>query len=198
MMENEKHKIAGLILAGGEGRRVGGKDKGLLPFRGYPLIYQTIQKFKSQLDWLAISANRNLEQYQDFKLPIFQDVDPWKHLGPLAGIASVSQFIPQNMDMMFVVPCDTPLLPYDLLDHLKLAMLRNSECQIAYAATENSIHPSIFLCKTEINSELPEHLASGKQSLKSWIFRHKNIKVYFPDEMNFTNMNYLETLAGYQ
>ena len=68
-------KIAGLILSGGEGRRMGGVDKGLQHFQNQPLVQHVIERLSPQVDALWISANRNMSTYADFGHPVFSDAE---------------------------------------------------------------------------------------------------------------------------
>ena len=59
-------KVTGIVLAGGQGRRMGGIDKGLQPFRGKPMALWTIERLAPQVDELIVNANRNAEAYARF------------------------------------------------------------------------------------------------------------------------------------
>ena len=63
-MTGGKEKITGILLAGGQGRRMGGVDKGLQLLRGKPMAQHVIERFAPQVDELLINANQNIEQYQ--------------------------------------------------------------------------------------------------------------------------------------
>lgn len=190
-------KIGGLILAGGQGQRVNNQNKGLLLLKGKPLIEYVIKNLSNYVDYLAISANKQLAKYQSYHLPIFADTAEFKEMGPLAGIISASRYFPKELDAIQVVPCDTPFLPRDLVPKLAKALFADNKIQLAYAATQQCIHPSIFLFRPAINEHLAAHLNAGKRSLKSWIYSHQYREVLFTDEKAFTNINHLSTLAHF-
>ena len=96
-----------LILAGGAGRRVDGQDKGLLLWRGKPLVEHVVARLKPQVDNLYISCNRNFEQYRRWADVLIADKRD-NYQGPLAGIEAASSRI--TSDYLIVVACDTPLL----------------------------------------------------------------------------------------
>lgn len=194
---NDKN-IAAFILAGGEGRRVGRQNKGLLSLNSHPLVNHVIQRIQPHVKNILISANNHIETYQSFGFPVYQDLPQWKGKGPLAGIVSLYSFIPAHTDYILVVPCDTPFLPANLVSSLYHALISNPDLLIAYAATPKQIHPSILLCKPCTNDYLANHLNHQHYSLKSWISAHPNIKVNFHDEHEFTNINDLDTLTRYQ
>ena len=57
--------ITAAILAGGEGRRIGGEDKGLLQLAGRPLIAHVIAALRGQANTIVICANRNADRYAE-------------------------------------------------------------------------------------------------------------------------------------
>ena len=59
-------KITGVVLAGGQGRRMGGVDKGLQSLRGRPMVTWVLERFAPQVDEVLINANQNLEEYAAF------------------------------------------------------------------------------------------------------------------------------------
>lgn len=191
-------KITALILAGGEGRRVDRQNKGLIPFRGIPLIRHVINRIHPTVQTILISANHNITEYETFGFPVYEDLPEWAGQGPLAGIISLFPHVPPDSDYILTVPCDTPFLPANLVSSLTNAFCPDPNLQIAYAATPEKIHPSIFISKPYINKQLASHLQQKNRSLRSWIFRHANLKVEFPDEHAFTNMNDFQTITNNQ
>lgn len=190
--------VVGLILAGGEGRRVGRQNKGLLTLQNKPLIQHVFERLKPQVDTVLISANQDIKVYEQFTPHVITDELSCQGKGPLSGILSATPWCLHKAELLQVVPCDTPFIPNHLVATLKSALLSDSSYEVAYAATANYEHPSIFLCRTSINRSLADHLAEGKYSLKSWIFKHNAIKVLFTDEHDFININHLGTLQAYQ
>ncbi|CAI3939273.1 Molybdopterin-guanine dinucleotide biosynthesis protein A (MobA) (PDB:1E5K) (PUBMED:32239579) [Commensalibacter communis] len=197
-MIKQKPIITGVILAGGEGRRMGRKNKGLIPLNDRPLIQHVIKRLHPQLDHILISANEDIATYQELGFPVISDHADFKNKGPLAGILSTTAFIPRSTDAVLIVPCDTPFLPIHLVSLLVNNLYTQTEYEIAYAATTSQIHPSIFLYKPTINNQLAAHLNQQQYSLKSWIFKHNAVKTIFEDEHAFTNMNDMETLRQNQ
>jgi len=191
-----KPELGGIILSGGEGRRFGGRNKGLIELHGRPFIQHILEKLQPHLDMILISANRDMERYRSFGYPVCPDQDEWQGLGPLAGLASCFSLLPDHLDAVLVVPCDTPLLPDDLIPALAEKLFEKPENQIAYAVSEESIHPSIFLARFALFADLPGHLAEGKRSLKSWIFRYETVAFFFEDANAFTNINDDTILKG--
>lgn len=110
-----KNEITGLILAGGEGRRVGGFDKGLLEFEGVSLIERQLQWLKPQVETVLISANRNLPVYQDFGYSVLPDNTNTPQ-GPLQGVLNALSVCKTRY--LFVHPIDVPNLPSDTLQQM--------------------------------------------------------------------------------
>jgi molybdopterin-guanine dinucleotide biosynthesis protein A len=109
--------ITTAILAGGEGRRVGAQDKGLLPLAGRPLIAHVVDALRGQAGFIIICANRNADRYAQFA-PVIADAQGGFH-GPLAGIAvALAQC---RTPWLLTVPVDAPEPPRDLATRLFMA-----------------------------------------------------------------------------
>jgi molybdopterin-guanine dinucleotide biosynthesis protein A len=96
----EISSITGLILAGGRASRMHNVDKGLQRLNGKPLVEHVIERVKPQVSALAINANRNLEDYQQYGLPVWPDadlpksIDTYAFKGPLAGLETGAVKLP--------------------------------------------------------------------------------------------------------
>ncbi|OWL91377.1 molybdenum cofactor guanylyltransferase MobA [Halopseudomonas aestusnigri] len=108
-------RISALLLAGGQGRRVGGADKGLLAYRGGPVSAHLSALLRSVADELLISCNRNAEQYRQWADRLVTDSST-DYPGPLAGI--LSGLREAHGDQLLVLPCDMPLIDQALLEQL--------------------------------------------------------------------------------
>ena len=178
--------VTGLILAGGEGRRVGGADKGLLDYRGKPLVAHVIERFAPQVDALIISANRNLEDYLDFGYPVVTDASE-ERLGPLAGIAAGLRAC--ETPWLAVCPCDCPQLPLDLVARLQAGAGRSP---LAMAASPGGLHPTFLLCRRALLAGLEATLSQGTRKLRDWCRAQAAVEVPFPADAAFRNLNNLE------
>lgn len=101
-----------LLLAGGRGRRMGGRDKGLLPWRGQPLIAWLHAVVRPLTDDLIVSCNRNQRQYAAYADRLVGDAEA-DFPGPLAGIRSALAVA--RHPWLMILPCDAPLIDRDLL-----------------------------------------------------------------------------------
>ncbi len=105
-----------LLLAGGQGQRMGGRDKGLIEWRGEPLIQHMQRLIRPLTDDLIISCNRNLEQYGHYADQLVHD-DAAGFPGPYAGIRA--GLAVARHELLVVLPCDTPLLDAALIQGLR-------------------------------------------------------------------------------
>lgn len=178
-------EVTGLILAGGQGRRMGGRDKGLQPLRGKPLIAWTIERLAPQVHTLLINANRNAETYQAFGYPVVRDLTD-DFCGPLAGLqAGLSAC---KTPLLASVPCDCPFLPDDLLARMNQA-LASSSADIAVARTPARTHPVFSLMRREVRDGLAAFLDAGGRKVDAWHTTLKTVIVPFDDEHAFANIN---------
>jgi molybdenum cofactor guanylyltransferase len=107
-------QITAAILAGGEGKRLGGRDKGLEPLTGKPLIARVTEALQLQAGNLLICINRNNAQYATFGVICTDGASPFR--GPLAGIASAAAA--STAPWLLTVPVDCPSPPRDLARRL--------------------------------------------------------------------------------
>ena len=97
--------ITGIILAGGQARRMGGQDKGLIQLAQKPMIEYVLNAIKPQVDEIIINANRNQVVYEKYGYPVVADQIEG-YCGPLAGMASGLQTA--ETPFVVTVPCDSP------------------------------------------------------------------------------------------
>jgi molybdopterin-guanine dinucleotide biosynthesis protein A len=190
--------ITGLILAGGRGMRMGGVDKGLQTLQGKPMIAHVIQILQPQVDRIMINANQNHERYREFNFPVWSD-EKNDYAGPLAGMQA--GLIHCETAYMLTVPCDTPMLPTDLVTQLATA-LEKSTADIAVANTKQhdliQRQPVFCLMKKTVLTDLTTALERGVRKVDLWLAEKKLVDVVFDDEAAFANINTLEELNHIQ
>ena len=185
-------KITGLILAGGLGRRMGGVDKGLVPFQGKPLVAHVIERLKPQADELLVNANREIATYETFGYPVIPDAIGG-FAGPLAGLHT--GMAAAAHELVATVPCDSPFLPTDLITRL-LAALQQQEADLAVAKTGNQPHPVFCLCRRALLPNLTQFLENGGRKIDAWYAGVKTVEVAFDDEEQaFANINTPQELS---
>jgi molybdopterin-guanine dinucleotide biosynthesis protein A len=184
--------LTGLILAGGKARRMGGVDKGLVPFLGQPMIAHVIKRLAPQVDNILINANREIASYQPFKLSIVSD-EIGDFFGPLAGLHAGLKAA--KTDFVLCVPCDSPLLASDLASQLMQALISH-HADIAVAKTGAQTHPVFCLCKTSLSDNLAEYLIGGGRKVDEWQKSQAYVEVDFSQQTSaFANINTPEELA---
>lgn len=187
----ERPGVTGLVLAGGLGRRMGGVDKGLRPFRGKPMVAWALQRLRPQVDALLINANQNLEAYAAFGHPVLPDRVPG-FAGPLAGLHT--GLLAAQTPLVVTVPCDSPFLPADLVERL-LAPLLECGAELAVARTGDQPHPVFSLVRRDVLDNLARFLESGGRKIDAWYAALKVVEVAFDDEADaFANINTLHEL----
>jgi len=185
-------RITGVLLAGGQGRRMGGVDKGLMELRGRPMAQWVIERLAPQVDELLINANQNAERYARFGHEVFPD-EIGGFAGPLAGLhAALAR---ARHPLVVTAPCDSPFLPEDLVARLR-AGLEAAGADLAVAKTFDQAHPVFCLCRREVLPHLTAFLESGGRKIDRWYETLKVVEVAFDDEEEaFRNINTREELG---
>lgn len=184
-------KVSGIVLAGGLGRRMGGVNKGLLPFRGKPLVAHVLERFTPQVDELLINANSDLDTYEQFGYPVIPDAVTG-FAGPLAGLQRGMDAAQHSL--IATVPCDSPFLPADLVSRLSVA-LHQHNAELAVARTGDQPHPVFCLCQRTLLPGLTAFLQNGGRKIDSWYAALHYIEVAFDDTPEaFANINTPEEL----
>ncbi len=179
-------EITAVILAGGQGRRMGGEDKGLLEFNGQPLIALLIEQLERQAVDIAINANRNQARYQEFGYPVVSD-ELTGYQGPLAGIASAMAAVAS--EYILTLPCDGPLLVDDYVARFVVAEAQ-SAAPIQVAFDGERLQPVHALIRTDLRPDLEEFLATGERKIDRWYALHDFAEVDFSDCAGmFRNIN---------
>jgi molybdopterin-guanine dinucleotide biosynthesis protein A len=200
-------KTIGLILAGGQSRRMGGVDKGLVLLHDKPLLEYIIDRFSPQVGQLYISANRNMEKYQAYGYPVIND-SRTGFTGPLAGILSALQYLEHaEADLatdLLITPVDTPRLPMDLCRRMYQAKKGTPDAnQHIYAAHDGIRLQPLFLMLPlpgldtliRYRESLENYLDAGHHKVVQWLEDQNCIQADFSDELeSFVNINSTDDL----
>jgi molybdopterin-guanine dinucleotide biosynthesis protein A len=186
--------VTGIILAGGQGRRMGGVDKGLKPLQGRPMVAWALERFAPQVDEVLINANQNLDQYGALGCRVIPD-QIGGFAGPLAGLHR--GLAEASHPLVATVPCDSPFLPADLVARLREALEQHA-ADLAVARTFDQPHPVFCLCRRELLPHLEQFLRAGGRKIDAWYASLKVVEVQFDDEAEaFSNINTPEELASF-
>ena len=188
-----RQDITALVLAGGKSRRMGGKDKGLLPFAEGTLIGHVIEAIRPQVGTILISANRNLDQYQRLGLPVIADpLDGFQ--GPLAGFLGGLEKM--QTEYLLTLPCDGPFVAVDLAQRLAVG-LAAADAEIAVAHDGQRLQPVYALLHRGVVSDLRVALEQGERKIDRWYPRNRWVTVDFSDvPAQFSNINTPEDYAS--
>ena len=185
------HGVTGIVLAGGQGRRMGGVDKGLQPLRGRPLVEWAIARLAPQVDEILLNANQNAEAYARLGHRVVPDA-LGGFAGPLAGLHAGLQAASQPLAV--TVPCDSPFLPLDLVARLKQELSQN---EIAVAKTGDQPHPVFALVRKSVLPHLERFLEGGGRKIDAWYATLSVVEVSFDDQPDaFRNINTLDELSA--
>lgn len=184
-------QITAVILAGGRGSRMGGVDKGLVDYQGQPMIEHILARITPQVDHVMINANRHIEHYQTYGVPVITDEND-QFDGPLAGMQAALHHA--ATDWVLSVPCDSPLLPLDLASRLSQAVqglqaMSGPQAMLAIARSASGTHPVFCLMPRSVSADLDAYLQTGQRRVGGWQALHPHVFVSFEDEQAFTNIN---------
>ena len=173
--------IVGLLLAGGQSRRMGGGDKTLRPLGGQLLLERVIERVRPQVAALLLNANGDPSRFAKFGLPVVADSIP-DYAGPLAGIlAGLDWAAAHRPDCPLVasVPTDAPFLPADLVSRL-LEGMESAEAELVCAESAGQPHPVVGLWPVRLRDDLRRALAEeGLRKVDRWTARYRFATVRF-------------------
>jgi molybdopterin-guanine dinucleotide biosynthesis protein A len=185
--------VTAILLAGGEGRRMGGQDKGLTKLKGKPLVQWVLTRIQHQVGEILISANRHIDEYAALGYPVIKDKTEG-FVGPLAGIAR--GLLDAKNELVLSVPCDTPFLPDDLVSRLTLA-LNTGTHDIAVPRVAGRSQNVISLMRRHVGANLAIFLSQGGRKVQDWQAGLNTAFADFSDEAAyFVNINSPEQLAA--
>ncbi|MGK0273027.1 MAG: molybdenum cofactor guanylyltransferase [Cocleimonas sp.] len=184
-MKINKSQITAVILAGGKGRRLGGQDKGLVEYKGKPLIQHVLEKITLQVDDVLINANRNHESYSALGYKVIND-ELSDFQGPLAGFATAMQSC--NTDYILTMPCDGPSLSDDYV--ARLATATENKDTIIVAHDGERLQPVHALIPVSLIESLMKFLESGDRKIDRWYAQNDMVTADFSDQPDmFFNVN---------
>ena len=196
-------KVVGLLLAGGQSRRMGGGDKTLRLLGGIPLIDRVIERLRPQVDALVLNANGDPARFARLALPVAADSVPG-FAGPLAGVlAGLDWAFSHRSDCPYVVSVatDAPFLPIDLVARLAQGLDEGS-ADLACAASGGRPHPVFGLWPVRLRDDLRRALVDQTiRKVDLWTARHRLATVPFADHpvdpfFNANRPEDLETAAA--
>jgi molybdenum cofactor guanylyltransferase len=179
-----------IILAGGQGTRIGG-DKALQLLQGRPLLDWMLDIVRPQSDEVLISANGASTNYARPGCRVVPDRIA-DYAGPLAGLQAA--MMETAHEWIASVPCDTPFLPPELIAELHAA-IADGAAEAAVAVAAGRRQPAVALYRRSVLPKLNGYLAAGGRKLGSWLEGLQLTEVSFADAAAFVNLNSAPELA---
>lgn len=183
-MDIPREQISAGILAGGQGRRLGGIDKGWYEIDGQSLIERTLERIRPQVGPIIVSANRSLARYRGLGYPVRADAGADSR-GPLAGIAAVLRTA--ATPYVLIVPVDTPRLPLDLSRRLAAGLGQDND--IAIAQADGRVHVLHALMRRSLLTHLETAIVAGTRRVGGWQAGLRAISVDWDSAEPFANIN---------
>ncbi|MDA0675184.1 MAG: molybdenum cofactor guanylyltransferase MobA [Proteobacteria bacterium] len=191
--------IAGVILAGGLARRMGGGDKALCTVDGEPMLGRIIARVRPQVCALALNANGNAARFAPWRLPVLADVVPG-NAGPLAGVLTGLRWLEETgtgARWLASFPGDAPFLPTDLVQRLFDAAVA-AGALLACARSNGRTHPVCALWHASVAEDLTRALTEEHVfKIDRFTARHALVHVDFATDPfdPFLNVNTPADLA---
>ncbi len=185
-MSIDSSDVTAVILAGGQGRRMGGQDKGLLDFGGRLMIEIIIEALENQRIDIVINANRNQSTYQSYGYPVISD-DLKDFQGPLAGFASAMAAV--KTKFILTLPCDSPMLADNFVERF-IESHNREQAPVCVAHDGERLQPVYALIDTGLLDDLKRFLQIGERKIDHWYAQYSYANVDFSTAtMMFENIN---------
>ncbi len=191
-------QIDWVILAGGQGSRMGGMDKGLVELNGKPLIEYVIEALQPQMSSITINANRSHDIYQQYAPVIADRFTDFP--GPLGGIHAGLSRLGENQqgENLWVgfVPCDSPNIPNNLAQTFCDAWHEDADILVAH---DGEFYQPVFtLFHRRVVEKLHAFLERGERKIILFYDECNTVKVDFSNAKDtFINLNTPEQLKTF-
>lgn len=192
--------VVGVLLAGGQSRRMGGGDKCLRPLGGQPILARIVARVRPQVRALILNANGDAARFDAFALPVVADTVEG-FAGPLAGVLAGMEWAQANAPdcpWLASFPSDAPFLPADLVDRLAGAVAAES-ADMACARSDGRSHPVVGLWPVRLAADLRRAMTEEDiRKVDVWTARYRLVEVDFATEPvdPFFNTNRPEDLEA--
>ncbi|GAC1373278.1 MAG: molybdenum cofactor guanylyltransferase [Aquirhabdus sp.] len=190
--------LSAIILAGGEGRRMGGLDKGLILYQDKPLVQWVKEALPSAVEQIIISCNRHPQDYAQYGQTIHDLPSEFTYGGALSGILAALPLC--QHDWVIITPCDLVYYPTEFAEVAWTALAKHLEqnpqaAQIAVAHDgERRQNLCIFMHKDEI-SALTEALKISR-AVHDWLDARHALDIPWVNAQAFLNINDQKQLAA--
>lgn len=166
-LEVDTDRVDGVVLAGGAGRRVHGRDKGLLSVRGQPAALLVARRLAGCCDRVLISANRNTQAYRNLGVgPVVAD-QRTGHRGPLAGLEAIRPLL--RTPLIVVAPCDLPEVGEDVPAALLAVLRADRSLDAVYARSGAGSHYLLAGLRRRALCSISARLDAGSGAVRQWL-----------------------------
>ena len=162
LMTHKNELMSGVILAGGQGHRMGGVDKGLVQLEQRPLVAWISQRLTSWVDKIYISCNRNTQIYEKYGVCFSDEIEGFQ--GPLSGLYSAANEV--STERFLVLPCDGPLVSDQCIERLINAAKIH---QFVIAFDGDRLQPLYGVYPVSIASSIKSALDQGNRGVQRWL-----------------------------
>lgn len=181
--------VTAVVLAGGQGQRMGGQDKGWVLYQGKPMIQHILDRLTPQVDEVIIIANRHQEDYAALGVPVFSDYIQGFH-GPLVGIATGLQHA--GYDRVVFVPCDGPFISTELVNSFR-EQYEHLKKPVIVASDGERLQPMVAMIEKQLLPDLLASIEAGERKPDRWYAKVGMDEVSFaPSSLH--NFNTLEQM----
>lgn len=167
--------IAGVLLAGGLSRRMGGGDKNLRTLGGRTILERIVATARPQVGPLVLNANGDPERFAAFGLPVAADVVEG-YAGPLAGVLTGLEWAKANAPgavWLASFATDAPFIPGDLVARLMQAVEAEG-ADLACARSGGQDHPVFGLWPLRLAGDLRRAMVEeGMRKVDAWTGRYR-------------------------
>ena len=175
--------VAGVLLAGGLSRRMGGGDKCLRPLGGRPILAHIVERVRPQVGPLLLNANGDAARFAAFGMPVAADVVDG-YAGPLAGVLTGLEWAAREAPgcrWLASFACDAPFLPEDMVARL-LAAVEAEGADMACAASAGRAHPVFGLWPVRLADDLRRAMVEEEiRKVDAWTGRYRLATVAFAE-----------------
>lgn len=173
--------VAGVILAGGLSRRMGGGDKCLRLLAGQPILERIVERVRPQIAALVLNANGDPARFASYGLPVAADVVEG-FVGPLAGVLTGMEWAAAHApqcEWLASFAGDAPFVPLDLAARLRASVAAEG-AELACAVSDGQTHPVFGLWRIDLRRDLRRAIeVDAIRKVDVWTARHRLAVVAF-------------------
>ncbi len=193
-----KSEVLGVLLAGGQARRMGGGDKCLTSLGNHTVLAHVLKRARPQVGDVILNANDDPARFDAYGVMVVPDVIP-DRAGPLAGILTGMEWAARHRPQcpwIATFAADTPFFPDNLVSRM-LGRIVRRQADIVFAASGGQDHPVFGLWPVTLRDDLRTALVEQNiRRVSEWADRHQLTRVAYPDRPSdpFFNINTPEDL----